>query len=214
MNNIDASLRTHYRQADRVMLFILWGLFVMALALSGLHDTLMWALAVGLPAAAIPTVLILQNGGARSTRVIVAVALMVFAALHIHQAAGMSELHFGIFVLLAFLLCYRDWSVIATAAVVIALHHFSFDYLQAKGYGVMCLTRPGIGIILIHAGYVIAETAVLCYLAILLQRDAMQAAELETTVTRLTSEAGTIDLRNDGHASTSKSGMELQRAIR
>ncbi|MBC7499949.1 MAG: chemotaxis protein, partial [Herminiimonas sp.] len=47
-----------------------------------------------------------------------------------------------------------------------------------------------------------------------LQRDAMQAAELETTVTRLTSEAGTIDLRNDGHASTSKSGMELQRAIR
>lgn len=38
-------------------------------------------------------------------------------------------MHFGIFVLFAFLLCYRDWSVVAVAAGVNALHHVSFDYL-------------------------------------------------------------------------------------
>jgi hypothetical protein len=38
----------------------------------------------------------------------VAVSLMLFCALNIHQSHGMTELHFGIFVLLAFLVCYPD----------------------------------------------------------------------------------------------------------
>jgi methyl-accepting chemotaxis protein len=39
----------------------------------------------------------------------------------------MIELHFGIFVCLAFLLCYRDWRPIALAAAVTAVHHLSFN---------------------------------------------------------------------------------------
>ena len=213
MNHIEATLKAHYKRADRIMLFILWGLFVLGLALSGMHDTLKWALMIGLPIAMVPTVLIFQNGGQRSTRIVVATALMMFAALHIHQAAGMTEVHFGIFVLLAFLLCYRDWTVIAAAAGVIALHHLSFNFLQEQGYGVLCLTRPGIGIVLIHAAYVVAETVVLCYLALQLRHEAMQSAELQATVAMLTSETGIIDLRKESRVSTSSSGMELQRAV-
>ena len=56
----------------------------------------------------------------------------------------MTELHFGIFVLLAVLLCYRDWSVILVAARVIAVHHLSFNYLQQWGYGVLCFTEPSL----------------------------------------------------------------------
>ena len=214
MDATNQALKKNYQQADRLMLFILWGLFAASLGLSGLHDTLKWAFIVGLPAALIPSALIFTAGGESLTRHVVAAALMVFAALHIHQAAGMTELHFGIFVMLAFLLCYRDWSVIVTAAAVIAVHHLSFNYLQELGYGVLCLTKPGFGMVLIHAGFVVAETAVLSYLAILLHADARQAAELKVNVAALTSgAAGTIDLTRQNRNTSSESGLALEGAL-
>jgi len=207
-------LDKHYRHADRVMLVIVWFLFVMGLGLSALHDTLTWALAVGLPTAAIMTALVLMNGGAHFTRLAMAVALMVFCGLHIHQAAGMLELHFGIFVLLAFLLCYRDWTVIVTAAAVIALHHLSFSWLQEAGFGVLCMPEPGFGRVLIHAAYVVAETGVLCYLAISLRRDALRAAELRITVERMTGSGdGRLDLRAPADCAASDTGLALQGTI-
>ena len=81
--------------------------------------------------------------GSLATRLTVAAMLMVFCALNIHQSYGMIELHFGIFVCLAFLLCYRDWRPIAFGAVVTAIHHLSFNYFQELGYGVMCFTQTG-----------------------------------------------------------------------
>ena len=189
---------------------ILWVLFAIALALSDMYGTLSWALLVGLPAAAIPTALVLFAGGSRASRISVAVALMVFSALHIHQAAGQAELHFGIFVLLAFLLCYRDWTVIVVAAAVVALHHLSFNYLQELGFGVHCLAEPGFGMVLVHAAYVVAESAVLCYLARLLRRDALQSAELSMSVKLMRGEAGTISLERELLPASSNSGRALQ----
>jgi methyl-accepting chemotaxis protein len=211
MHDLAYFLKKNYVQADRLMLCLLWGLFVMSLALSGLHDTLTWALVIGLPAVLIPTALILASGGSRLTRLVVAAALMVFSALHIHQAAGMTELHFGIFVLLAVLLCYRDWSVILVAALVIAVHHLSFNYLQQWGYGVLCFTEPGLGKVILHAAYVVAESAALIYIAIALQREAFQSAELKVNVGMMTGqESGIIDLRSNHIASTSESSAVLQ----
>ncbi len=211
---IDTVIRKHFRQADRLMLVILWGLFAMALGLSALHDTLRWALWVGLPAAALPTALILYRGGTRLTAAVVAVALMVFSALHIHQGGGVNELHFGIFVLLAFLLCYRDWTIIIAAGAAIAVHHLTFNYLQELGYGVRCMTDPGFGRVMVHAAYVIVESGVLCYLAVVLRREAVQAGELALGVAALSSGApGTIDLRRPAHAATSETGAALQQMI-
>lgn len=195
------------------MLFILWGLFLMSLGLAAMHDTMKWALIVGLPAALIPTAMIVGFGGTRLAASVAAVALMVFAGLHIHQAAGLSELHFGIFVLLAFLLCYRDWLVIVVAATTIALHHLSFNYLQELGYGVLCMTEPDFGRILVHAAYVIVETGVLCFLAVLLKRETVQAAELTRTVAALSGEGGVINLRSDGRQASSPAGSALQQAV-
>jgi len=205
--------RAHYKQADHLMLFILWGLFVMSLGLTGMHDTMKWALIVGLPAALIPTAMILTSGGTRLTASVVAVALMMFAGLHIHQAAGLNELHFGIFVLLAFLLCYRDWVVVVVAATTIALHHLSFNYLQELGYGVRCMTEPGFGRVLVHAAYVVVETGVLCFLSVMLKRETVQAAELTATVAALSGKSGVIDLRSDSHKAVSPAGSALQQAV-
>ena len=92
MNNTEQYLAKNYQQADRLMLCIVWGLFVMSLGLSSLHDTLKWSLIVGLPTALIVSTMVYLASGARITRQIVAASLMIFAALHIHQAAGMTEL--------------------------------------------------------------------------------------------------------------------------
>jgi methyl-accepting chemotaxis protein len=214
MNDIDTFLKMNYRRADKLMLMMIWGGAVIAFALSGLHDTMKWALLVGIPAALVPSLLIFIAPGEKITRIIVAICLMIFSALHIHQAAGMTELHFGIFVMLAFLLCYRDWVVIVVAAVVIAVHHLSFNYLQELGYGVRCLTQPGIGMVLVHASYVVVEAGVLSYLSILLHREAFQAAELTSSLSVLTgSGAGAIDLRLERGDAKSESGKLLQHAI-
>ncbi|MET0981273.1 MAG: methyl-accepting chemotaxis protein, partial [Telluria sp.] len=210
---VDAALRRSWRQADRLMVMILWAMFAVALALSGLHDTLVWALAVGIPAALVPTLLAWCAGGTRASRMATAVSLIVMCALHIHQGGGRDELHFGLFVALAFLLCYRDWTVIVVAATVTALHHLSFNYLQELGYGVRCLVTPGIGIVLVHAGYVVAETAVLCFLAMQLRREALREAELRATVTALQAAGGSIDLRAQLPA-MSDSGRALQDVVR
>jgi methyl-accepting chemotaxis protein len=193
---VNTLLQLNHRSADRLMLGILWALFAMALALSTIHGTMHWAWLIGLPAVLAPMALMHFYPGQRPARLAVGVAFMVFCALHIHQAGGQNELHFGIFVLLAFLLCYRDWVVIAAAAATIALHHLSFDYLQELGYGVICMVRPGIGQVLVHAAYVVAETCVLCYVAVQSQRDALQSAELRVQVAALRGAAGTIDLRS------------------
>ena len=204
-------LDKHYLQANRLMLAIVWFLFVMSLGLSTMHDTLGWALMVGLPTALLMTVMVLYQGAAHVTRLLMAVALMVFCALHIHQAGGKLELHFGIFVLLAFLLCYRDWTVIIAGAVAIALHHVSFSWLQEAGFGVRCMPEPGFGPVLIHASYVVAEAAVLCYLSVVLGREAQKSAELRTTVEQVTGAGdGKLDLRAPDRPAVSDTGLALQ----
>lgn len=214
MNTIELHLEANYRQADRLMLWILWGLFFMSFPLAGMHDTMTAALLVGLPVVAVQSLLMFYAGGKRITRYAVAAALMVFAALHIHQAAGMAELHFGIFVLLAFLLCYRDWSVVLVAAGVIAVHHLSFSFLQEWGYGVRCFTEPGLGKVAAHASYVVAEAAVLCYLSRLLHREALQSAELKQSLTALTSHgSAVIDLTVHNSDARSPSGIALQTVV-
>lgn len=177
MNQEKPWQRAHHAKADKLFLPVLWLLFAFSLGLSQWHDTLMLALAVGLPLALIPTVLIFMAPAALVTRLSVAAALMLFCALNIHQARGMIELHFGIFVLLSFLLCYQDWRVIIAAAVVVAIHHLSFNYLQEWGYGAICFTQTGLGIVLTHAAYVVVEAGVLSYLAILLQKETTMVAK-------------------------------------
>lgn len=176
-----------HSNADKLMIGVLWLLFGLSMTLAPWHQTWTWALLIGLPTAAIPTFLAWAVPGSLATRMTVAVSLMVFCALNIHQAFGMIELHFGIFVLLALLLWYRDWRPIVLGAIVAAVHHLLFNYFQEMGYGVMCFTRPGLGIVATHAAYVVVEAVVLSGLAILLRREGQQATELHDILAALLS---------------------------
>jgi methyl-accepting chemotaxis protein len=186
----------HAAKADRLFLVVLWALFATSLALAVVYDSLMPAVAAGLPFALVPSALILAAPGRLVTRLSVAVSLMLFCALNIHQAHGMTELHFGIFVLLAFLVCYQDWRVIIAAAATAAVHHLTFNYLQEWGYPTLCFAHPGLGIVLLHAAYVVVEAAVLSYLAVRLQREttavAASAGTLQDTLQAMRSSADQV----------------------
>jgi len=208
------TMRAIAAQADRFVLALLWALVLFSAALASWHGTWMLVGLVALPAALLPTLLHLRAPGSLAASCANAVAVMVLAALHIHQGAGLTELHFGIFVYLALLVVYRDWRPIVVAAATIAVHHLSFHYLQEAQYGVMCFTTPGFLIVLVHAVFVVVESAALIYVAAMLRRAALQAQELERLVTALDGGDQQIDLSPaQGGAARSTLGKSLQSMI-
>lgn len=195
MSNENNSLERLYQQGDKIMITVMWFLFAMSLGLASWYGTWAEALWIGLPAALVPTVLFYLMSGKLITRLVIAVSFMVFCALHIHQAHGMIEIHFGIFTLLAFLLIYRDWMPLVTAAAVIAVHHLSFNFLQLSGYSVYLFSDvSGYGLVLIHAAYVVFETAILVYMAVHFRKEAIAGEELIEIGEHMAIKDGVIDL--------------------
>ena len=65
-----------------------------------------------------------RSPGQAITRHVIAVSQMLVSALLIHLTGGRIETHFHVFGSLAFLTFYRDWRVLVTATIVVALDHF------------------------------------------------------------------------------------------
>jgi methyl-accepting chemotaxis protein len=186
------SLATAARSADRLFgaLLVLHAPAALALGLWHGHLTLaaLWAL----PMAVGGGLLAWRFAGRPATRFVVAALLMGCSALGIHLAHGMIEAHFHVFVSLAFLLAYRDWRVPVAAAAVIAVHHVGFHLLQRSGAGVFVLDHDGgLGVIVVHALFVVFETGVLVHLARQMAAEARHADTLRRQAIAVA--AGTLD---------------------
>ena len=187
-------LHAHFRQADRIMLGVLWLLFAYALGLAAFNGGWAQALLIGgLTTVSVSALQALIPGG-RLLRCTVAAAFMVMSALHINLAHGLLEMHFGIFVLLAFLVYYRDWLPIVVAATTIAVHHLAFFALQQQGTPVYLVPAGSWGVIALHAVYVVVESAILVYLALRAAREAAEGDALMATVAGITRDAQRFDL--------------------
>jgi methyl-accepting chemotaxis protein len=194
MPNHLSPLELHYRKADRIMLGVLWLMVLYSLGIAAWHGTWGQALLVGGGTAVVVTVLNQLISGQRLLRCVMGAAFMVMSALHINQAGGMLEMHFGIFVLLAFLVYYRDWLPIVVAAAVIAAHHLSFVAMQSQGLDVAVLQNGSWPIIILHAMYVVVESAILIYLALQTHAEAVEGAALMHAAEKLTQNHEQIDL--------------------
>ena len=160
------------QNGDRLFLGVLALLLALSFCLAPWYDTWQEALVIGLPAFAVPVWFVLTAPGARITRCTIAIALMVFTALHIHQSHGVIEAHFGVFVLLAFLLVYRDWLPLLVAASVIAVQHLAFAYAQGLGQPVWVFgPNAAIYMVFVHAAYVGFETGLLMWIAVRLRAE-------------------------------------------
>ncbi|WP_148715000.1 methyl-accepting chemotaxis protein [Chitinolyticbacter meiyuanensis] len=168
------------READRWMLQTLAALTAVSLCLAPWYGTWLAALLIALPTLGVAWWLYRNAGGQLVCRLAMAAALMVFSALLIHQARGLIEMHFSVFVLLAFLLYYRDWKPLVTGAVVIAVHHVLFAVLQAQAVPVYAFAQNWTPtIVIIHAVFVVVETAVLVLLAMRMRAESVEAAAIQ-----------------------------------
>lgn len=181
-----------FRAADTQMLLIIavhWPVAVLLTSLphgAWLLGLLGGGLIVGLAAAAW-----WLFRGQWQARVTMGVCLMLFSALFIEQNMGRIEFHFHIFAALALLIRYRDPTPLLAAAGVIAVHHLVLNYCQAAGVSLAGMPimvfdyGTGLEIVLLHAAFVIAEVAMLLFLAVQISQAFHQSVVLEESIERV-----------------------------
>lgn len=97
--------------------------------------------------------------GHRLTRHVGATSIILMSSLFIHLSSGRIEVHFAVFVSLAFLATYRDWQVLVTGMVTSAGDHLIRGVMMPRsvfGTDSVDLLR-----VLEHSGYVVIEVTML-----------------------------------------------------
>jgi methyl-accepting chemotaxis protein len=183
-----------YCQGDRIMAGVTWFLLFLSMAMAPMHKSWGLSLTLGLALTLASTVSAFVMAGSRFTRALNAVIFMAFAGLVIHQTHGMVEMHFSIFVLLAFLLFYRDWLPLVVGVLTVAVHHLGFYFLQSQGAEVYVFPHVvGIGMVFVHAAFAVFEGVILVYMAIQSRREASDVEQVSSLGSRIRDD-GTIDL--------------------
>jgi methyl-accepting chemotaxis protein len=108
--------------------------------------------------------------------------LMFAAVALVHAGGGLTDLHFGFFVLLALAGLYQDWAPFAAAVVVVAVHHMVFGLLSpTEVFSDPRAQANPIPWALLHTAFVVALVAVQILtwrFAEAAQTEATQAVEL------------------------------------
>ncbi|MEL7312328.1 MAG: methyl-accepting chemotaxis protein [Pseudomonadota bacterium] len=176
-SNVGKALAEDNARANRLMFRILLAHWLLAATVVGaangfyLMGLLGGGLIVGLAWAAlkwVPTTVY--------ARMVLASSLMLFSALYIQQGLGRIEWHFHVFASLAFVIRYKDIRPLLAAVVTIAVHHIALNFCQQ--FGVALFGTPliifdygtGLGIVFLHASFVVAEAGVLGYMTLDLTR--------------------------------------------
>ncbi|MDF3823029.1 hypothetical protein P3G55_24255, partial [Leptospira sp. 96542] len=167
---------------DKIILSAIIASAVAALVIG--HNFIGTQLAWGLTALllAVAVLTYASSKGTTLSSLVLTATLCSFVALHIQLSQGMTEFHFGVFVTLALLLVYVDWRPVILAAVLFAVHHLMFDRLQAAGLGLYCLSSPSLGIVILHAVYVVVQTALEIVLIAFTRKITRAGFELEELV--------------------------------
>jgi methyl-accepting chemotaxis protein len=178
---------------DKAMLMAIAVIFAASLGYGVANDGLLLAAGVGSALLAVAGVAALLGRGATMSQVALPALGMAMVGLLIHTGRGHTETHFAVFAFLACTIVYRHWLPVVAGAATIAVHHLSFNYFQQWGWGPICFTEPGLGKVIEHASYVIAQSAALIGLAMRARRDFAAGAELQSIADRLVTADGRID---------------------
>ncbi len=138
------------------------------------------AILLGGAISALPILLAWQCPGRVVTRHVIAVAQMLWSALLIHLTGGRIETHFHVFGSLAFLACYRDWTVLVTATLVVAADHFLRGIWWPQSVFGIVVESPFRWIE--HAAWVVFEDIILIWHCIRGVKETRQIAEREASL--------------------------------
>lgn len=176
-------------KVDRFFYILLLAHIPFAFLLSVEYGTWKFVLKSSIIIAILSTIGFLFLRGLYILRILNAVLIMAWSGILIQSQFGRIEMHFHVFVALAFLLYYRDWKTLLPGALYIAVHHGLFSFCQSIGYKIsetpIIIFNYGNGwdIVLLHAIFVIFETGILIYFSITFKKEFLNQeinlAELE-----------------------------------
>jgi signal transduction histidine kinase len=170
--HFEANLKDVRVQTSALFLWLLLGQWALAIAISLTVSPYAWegqvqsvrghvetALFLGAFINLLPIMLIRSRPRWWVTPHVVAVAQMLWSGLLIHLTGGQIETHFHVFGSLAFLAFYRDWRVLLTGTLVVAVDHVARGLFWPESiYG---LLHPAWWKLLGHAAWVVFEDFVL-----------------------------------------------------
>ncbi|MCF2947641.1 methyl-accepting chemotaxis protein [Paraglaciecola aquimarina] len=178
----------------RIVIIVQW---LISLLIAFITSSWLEPFLIGIPILALPIILSFTHSSQPISRYAYAIAVQLFAALHIQQAYGMTELHFEIFVMLAFLSYFRDWKVIAISTTTVALHHILFYIIQFNGGAIFIFEegRVSFYILVIHALFALGEGILLGFMAKHSFVQANSALILSNAVSEIMRTKGSLDLK-------------------
>ena len=170
-------LRQDFVASDTLMLRMLLAHWAIAATLMGVaYGTYVFGLVAGGLVYGVAHAAHRLLPGSPYTRMIMGISLMLYSAIFIQQNLGRIEIHFHVFAALALLIRYKSLLPLLAAVVTIALHHVVVNFCQAAGLNafgapvVIFDYGTGLGIVLLHAAFVVFEAAFLGAIVVALTR--------------------------------------------
>ena len=141
--------------------------YIMALAYGLYNNELTTAFLIATPLLVINILISKFTDNNEITQCIYVCILMLMISLHVHLLGGMIEAHFGYFVILAISIVYFSSKVIIAGAISAAVIHLIMHFLQEAGLPIYLFPhmQHSLGIVLLHAMYVVIEAIVLINIA-------------------------------------------------
>lgn len=188
--------------------------FIVAIVIGFITNDLAPAFIFGLPIIVVPLLLTQLQPASLLCRISVAVGVQLMSALHIHQTFGLIEMHFQVFVLLAFLAYFRDWKTMAAGTLTVATHHIGFFVLQVQGTQVYVFEEGHVtfGMLILHAVFALSEGLLLMLMAHRANQEGIAGLEVRQGIEKILKEDGLIDL-NTKTGTTSLNGQHFAALI-
>ena len=170
-SQVERELLPHREKADKLMLILLgiqW--FFATFVTSITYNTFLFGFISGGVLFIIPLLLYKQYKGLPFYRDIIVLSMMTFSSIFIQQQLGRIEMHFHVFVALAFLAYYKDPRPVVLATAHTVVYHITFNLLQQHNITIfdipLRIYNYGCGwdITLLHAFFAISEGTVIGFM--------------------------------------------------
>jgi len=183
---IKERLKADFVKADKFMLIIgILSFLSVAFITSIRYSTYQFGLINGALALGLIVIAYLGFRGTLIGRSVIGVALSIFPMIMIQQQLGMIEMHFGLFVIAAFLAIYKDIIPILLATVAVAFHHILFFVLQlnhATMFGLDVIVFSSgcdIWILLTHIALFATQVVGLVYIIVMTSHQFIKSNQLQ-----------------------------------
>lgn len=190
--SVQDSVYETFVSADKFMLKLLVMHWIAASTIAGIaYNTYLLGFVAGGLVTGIAWAVFRANPGSLASRMTMGAAFMAYSMIFIQQHMGLTEMHFHIFVSLAFLIRYKDIAPVLAAALTTAIHHVVFNIAQDAEFAIANMPllvfsgRCGWDLVALHAGFVVFAVLVFSSIILMLTKEFIRNAEVFNIIDQL-----------------------------